>query len=68
MVKLPVVGRVQGAVLEARGTPGQMVVLVQYTSHKGELCELEMPFGDAMYLLNILREMEKDSQKPPIKG
>jgi hypothetical protein len=68
MVKLPVVGRIQGGLLEARGTSGQTAVLVQYSSHTGELYELEMPFGDAMYLLNMLREMEKDSQKPPIKG
>jgi len=24
-----------------------------------------MPLGDAMYLLNALREIEKDSRKPP---
>ena len=60
MITLPVVGRIQGAMLEPRGTPERMVVLVQYNSQKGELCELEMPLGDAMYLLNILREIEKD--------
>jgi len=70
LTKLPPVGRIQGAALEARGTPDQQVLMVvlQYNSRTGELCEVEMPFGDAIYLLNILREMEKDSQKPPIKG
>lgn len=61
--KLPLVGRIQGAALEERGAPDQMAVVVQYSSHIGELCELEMPLGDAMYLLNALREIEKDSQK-----
>jgi len=63
--KLPLVGRVQGAALESRGSPGQLVAVVQYTSQTGELCELEMSFGDAMYPLNILREMEKDSRVAP---
>lgn len=38
---------------------------MQYSSRTGELCELEIPLGDAMYLLNILREIEKDSQSLP---
>jgi hypothetical protein len=61
--KLPPVGRVQGAMLEERGAPDQTLVTVQYNSQTGELCELEMSLGDAMYLLNALREIEKDSQK-----
>lgn len=53
--------RLQGAALERRGTPEQIVVAVQYNSPTGELCELEMSFASAMFLLNILREMEKGS-------
>jgi len=63
--KLPTVGRVLGARLEPSGPHGQWVVFVQYRSRSNELCELEMPLGDAMYLLTALREIEKDSQKAP---
>jgi hypothetical protein len=63
MNKLPLVGRIQGATLEERGSPDQSLVIVQYSSRTGELCELEMLLEDAMYLLNALREIEKDSQK-----
>jgi hypothetical protein len=70
MNTLPPVGRIQGAVLEQGRTPGQSAVLLQYIDHSNESCELRIPFLDAMYLLNLLRGMEKDagfesSNRPP---
>ena len=58
--KLPVVSRIQGAVLEGRELHEQSFVVIQYSHRKDELYELEIPFLDAMYLLNILRGIEKD--------
>jgi hypothetical protein len=61
MNTLPAAAVVQGAMLEERGAPQQRFVVVQYTDHKGELCELELPFDGAMKLLAFLREAEKDA-------
>ena len=70
MTILPSVGRIQGATPEQQPTHEASVVKLQYTDRKQEWCELEMPFLDAMYLLNILRGIEADAgflalNKPP---
>ena len=58
--KLPVVGRIQGATQEGDGTPDGTQVTVQYTDHTEEWFELQMPFLDAMYLVNLLRAIQED--------
>ncbi len=59
--QLPPVGRIQGAHL----LPGQFhetsSVRVQYTDQKGTWQELSMPLLDAMYLLNALKAIQKDT-------
>lgn len=57
--QLPGVGRIQGATVEP-SAPKDSIVRLQYTDDKQQLYELEIPFLDAMYLLNILRGIEKD--------
>jgi hypothetical protein len=59
--KLPPVGRILGASLEPQPTPQDSRLRIKYESRTGGTCELEVPFLDAMYLLNILRQIEKDT-------
>ena len=59
--QLPIVGRIQGAVLEPGPSHRESAVLVQYTDPNKELYELRMPLLDAMYLLNVLRAVEHDA-------
>lgn len=53
------IARVLGAVL-LEEAPEQ--VQIQCSLRTGERCELQIPLAAAMYLLTILREIEKDSQ------
>jgi hypothetical protein len=64
MQKLPPVGRIQSVQLSGGPAFDQSVVTVQYTVHNRSALgdhELTMPFLDAMYLLNILRDLEKET-------
>lgn len=58
--KLPGVGRIQGlARTEGFDVPNIQVSL-QYTDRSNGWHEVEMPFLDAMYLLNLLKAMQQD--------
>lgn len=61
MEALPIVGRILGAQVNQEGTPNESTVVVQYTSrYTGDKrWDLKMPFLDAMYLLNILKEIQR---------
>ena len=74
MQALPPVGRIQGVELSGGPAFRDSVVSVQYSAHNREGYgdyDLRIPFLDAMYLLNVLREFEKqtgfDKQNPPKK-
>lgn len=64
MQTLPPVGRIQGVELRSAPTHQGSVVSVQYSTHSKEGIgdyELVIPFLDAMYLLNVLRDLEKQT-------
>lgn len=61
MQTLPPVDRIQGAVLRPGRTHKESAVLLQYTDHRQAEYELVIPFFDAIYLLNVLREVERQS-------
>jgi hypothetical protein len=72
MQTLPPVGRIQGVSLTGGPAFQDSVVTVEYSTHNREGYgdhELKIPFLDAMYLLNILRDLEKttgfDKLNPP---
>ena len=58
--KLPVVDRIRGVSQLGDGMPDGTEVTVQYTDHTDEWFEVQMPFLDAMYLLNLLRGIQED--------
>ncbi len=58
--KLPHVGRMQGVQFDNRPTPKASRISVQYTDLDGAWQELNMPFLDAMYLLNALKAIALD--------
>lgn len=57
--QLPVVDHIQGCTTEPRATARETVVAVQYTDRAGKWYELQMPFLDAMFLRNMLNEVER---------
>jgi hypothetical protein len=63
---LPDVGRIQGAQLQPSPVEAERLVILQYTDHKGKWFEVKMPFLDAMYLLNLLRQIETDTGYAPL--
>jgi hypothetical protein len=58
--KLPDVGRIQGLTRTAGFDVPRIVVSLQYTDRSNGWHEVEMPFLDAMYLLNLLKAMQQD--------
>lgn len=59
--KLPVVGRIQGASADIHENPQSSDITIQYTDRTEKWHEVTMPFLDAMYLLNLLSAIKKDS-------
>ncbi len=59
--QLPPVGRIQGAHLLPGQSHETSGVRIQYTDLKGTWQELSMPLLDAMYLLNILKAIQKET-------
>ena len=57
---LPSVDHITGALLHRDATEQTSRVLIQYTDHNGTLYELWVPLQDAMYLRNILNQVESD--------
>lgn len=62
--QLPDVGRIQGLVYQDKGTYQTSRVVVQYTDRNIALHQVDMPFLDAMYLLQRLREIQKQADFP----
>ncbi len=58
--QLPAVGRIQGVQRPEGFDYQRMAITLSYTDPKGEWYDLEMPFLDAMYLLNLLKAMQQD--------
>src|SRR6266705_716317 len=64
VISLPSVGRIQGLAFHPDAVIQRASCDLQYTDPAGEWFELKMPVLDALYLLNMLREMEEhDSLK-----
>lgn len=58
--KLPAVGRIQGLARTDGFDVPNIQVSLQYTDRSNGWHEVEMPFLDAMYLLNLLKAMQQD--------
>jgi hypothetical protein len=56
--QLPAVGRIGGMILNKKETPQESRCVLQYTGQNGQLYELGMPLGSALYLSNILKQMQ----------
>ncbi len=59
--QLPAVGHIQGITLAQFESPQDATVKLQYSDHNDEWYETEMSFLDAMYLLNLLKAIQKDT-------
>lgn len=59
--ELPDVGQIQGLMHFPARMPKDAKVQLQYTDQKGEWYQTNMPFLDAMYLLNLLKAMQIES-------
>lgn len=57
---LPAVGRIRGLTRSEGFDYQNMAVKLQYTDRSNTWHEVEMPFLDAMYLLNLLKAMQQD--------
>ncbi|MEQ9248655.1 MAG: hypothetical protein RLO21_21975 [Nitratireductor sp.] len=64
--RLPDVGRIRGAIFEPGPTPKESSIEVQWSDRSEQWHALRMPFLDAMYLLNVLKgiQMDTDYQMP----
>ncbi len=58
---LPPVARIEGAMFLPDKTPKESWATLQYSDDKGQLHQLNVPFLDAMYLLNLLKGMQAQS-------
>lgn len=58
--QLPDVKSVWGGRLRDSGEPRSSRVVLQYESHDGNLQEINVPFLDAMYLLNVLKVIQQE--------
>ena len=57
--KLPDVGRIQGLEFKLGEPVQKSLCKLQYTGPEGESYELKIPIIDALYLLNLLRSIER---------
>jgi len=55
---LPTVGQIQGVSIVPAKSPKETWVVLQYTDQKEELKQVNVPFLDAMYLLNLLKAIQ----------
>ena len=62
LTKLPDVGRIQGVEFQLASVPEKSTCLLRYTGHiDTQSYEISIPAPDALYLLNLLAAMERDS-------
>lgn len=66
-IPLPDADRIQGATVIGAGTRKDTRTRLRYSDANGKWYSLEMPFLDAMYLLNVLRAIQVDEgfEMPP---
>lgn len=57
---LPAVGRIQGLTRSEGFDVPKIAVQLQYTDRSNGWHQVEMPFLDAMYLLNLLKALQQD--------
>lgn len=69
---LPEVGRLQGICLYKQGSPEESYCTLQYTDRKDKELwhEVKIPLPDTLYLLDLLRALEKQHgletiERPP---
>lgn len=59
--QLPAVDQIERVHYERSSLPSETRVFVEYTDRQNEWHELEIPLPDAMYLLNLLRQIEREA-------
>ena len=59
--RLPDVGNMKGVILQPTTNAQTSTVVIQYTDPHEQWCELQLPFLDAMYLLDLLKAVRKKS-------
>lgn len=62
---LPHVDHIQGVHLQPGASAADSQLSVQYTDRTGKLYQLLIPLLDAMYLRNVLNDIEKKSAFGP---
>ena len=62
--KLPPVEQIQGVQLQRSAFAAERKVYIEYSDRNNGWHELEMPLSDAMYLLSLLCQIERDAGLP----
>ena len=65
--QLPPVDQIQGVQLQRSAVPSQRKVFIEYTDCANEWHELEMPLPDAMYLMTLLHQIERECGFMPLE-
>jgi len=63
---LPAVDQIQGVQLQRSAVQLDRKVFIEYTDAANEWHELEMPLADAMYLMTLLHQIERESGFVPL--
>ena len=65
--QLPPVDQIQGVQLQRSAVPSERKVFIEYTDCANEWHELEMPLPDAMYLMTLLHQIERECGFMPLE-
>lgn len=65
--QLPPVDQIQGVQLQRSAVASERKVFIEYTDRGNEWHELEMPLPDAMYLMTLLHQIERESGFMPLE-
>ena len=65
--QLPPVDQIQGVQLQRSAVASERKVFIEYTDSGNEWHELEMPLLDAMYLMTLLHQIERESGFMPLQ-
>ena len=64
--QLPLVDQIQGVQLQRSAVQSERKVFIEYTDPANEWHELEMPLADAMYLMTLLHQIERECGFVPL--
>ena len=65
--QLPPVSQIQGVQLQRSAVQSEQKVFIEYTDAGNEWHELEMPLADAMYLMTLLHQIERECGFMPLE-